>query len=57
MALPMQLLLFLSLELQWEDVRIMQMVREGAVIGSSNAIAPIPVLRTAEGKRKDDADG
>ena len=33
------------------------MVREGAVIGSANAIAPILVLRTEVGECEDDADG
>ena len=57
MALPMQSLLFLSLELPRENVKMMQMVREGAVSGSSNAIAPIAFLRTSVRECEDGADG
>ena len=57
MALPTPSLLLLSLGLQCENVRMMQMVRGGAVSGSANAIAPIAFLRTLVGECKDNADG
>ena len=57
MALPTPSLLLLSLELQWENVRMVQKVRGGAVSGSANAIAPIAFLRTAVRECEDGEDG
>ena len=57
MDLPTPSLILLSLELQCENVRMMQVVSRGAVSGSANAIAPISVLRASEGECEDDADG